>query len=158
MRPAADTGRAGRRGISLLEVMISMSVLLVVFMSISFVITATRRTQETVLEEETALFHAEGVKEAIAGETFNQIPVNFPADGTDITTLPAGAAVTRTLQGEQITVGYPGWDWAAWDLAGQNPAEIPDPLTIDVQVQWTTVGGSGRTLTLTVARSSSVPN
>lgn len=164
------TRHADRRGISLLEVMISMSVLLVVFASISMLLTTTRRTQETVLEEESALFHAEGIKEALAGATFNQIPLDdgahFPADwdgadpytGTDITTLPSGDSVVKSLQNEWIVIDYPGWDWAGWVAAGQDPNAIPDPLTIRIVVAWNTVGGSRRTLELTVARSSSVPN
>lgn len=156
---------------SLLEVMISMSVLIVVFLSICLVVTSVSRTQEVVQEEETALFHAEGVKEAIAGTPFNNIPRNtpgdeyFPADGTDVTTLPHCQGVVKTLSNEAVTVTYPSgpdmWgagqdSWDAWWGGSQDPEDIPDPLEIQIQVQWDSAIGP-RTLSLTVARSSSVP-
>lgn len=161
--------RSSQQGMSLLEVMISMSVLLVVFLSITLVVGKVRDTQETVQEEETALFHAEGIKEAIAGTPFRQIPLDdnqhFPADGTDVTTLVSGDGVAKSLPDEAITVIYssgpdlwgPGQDtWDDWVAGGQNPDLIPDPLEINIQVQWTSTHGP-RTLTLTVARASSVP-
>ncbi len=141
---------------TLLEVMAGASILLIVLLSIGLLVGTSGRREIAIHEAETALFDLEAVKERIALTPFRSIPVDgaFPADGSDVA---ANSGVVKSLSNEVITVTYPGWDWQTWYDNGKNPAGIPDPLTILIQVTWNDeLGGGVQTLTLTTARSKTV--
>lgn len=162
-------------GMTLVEVMASMGILLVVFSGITYLILATQRHQMAVQEAEEALFHAEAVKERAATLPFNNVPIpdNGGLAGDGATDVSGNSGVTLSLSGETITVTYPDgpdmWgpgvdDWATWYANGVangnvwDTDNIPDPLTITIQVSWIDgESGATRAQILTTARASSVP-
>ena len=155
-------GRPAESGMTLLEVLTAASFFLIILAGIVMLIMNTRRLQIHVEDRESAMFHLEAVAERIAATTFSNIPYPdsipgapyFPADGSDVSPQ---TGVTLSLANESITVTYPGWDWDTWVADGQDSGDIPDPLTIRLQVTWNESDrGTQQTETLTVVRSAAV--
>jgi len=131
---------ASRRGLSLVEVMIAVSVLtLSILMTLGTqtqcrdLTAASRETNQAVADLQTAM-------ETILLVQLEEIPLE---DGPYAPGMPIPQYTDFHLEGQSITATYPNYEGGA----------VPDPLQIVLECQWMDPVGRPRTLSLSCVKT-----
>ncbi|MEM7515807.1 MAG: type II secretion system protein [Planctomycetota bacterium] len=124
----------GKRGFTLVELMFSLTILLVAVVGTAGTQVSTRRLIRTSAESRIAMTDLQAVMEEILLQPLDQIPTGAFAPGQSIE-----AWDDRHLREQRIVAEYPDW------VAG---GDLPDPLEIRLQVTWSAFDGTNRRLSL----------
>ncbi len=132
---ATRPGRA-RRGFTMIELMIAMSILLIAVLSAFGSQLTSAGLMRTSRETNTALADLQGCMERILLEAADDLPL--PGGGYE-PGQPVAAYTDAHLSNETIVPTYPGY------VPG---GPVPDPLPIVLTCSWNDYQGRERTLTL----------
>ncbi|MFT4541936.1 MAG: prepilin-type N-terminal cleavage/methylation domain-containing protein [Planctomycetota bacterium] len=127
-----------RRGMSLIEVMIAIGVLVVAVMSAVSSQITSMNLMTTSRESNRAMSELQSAMERVLLDLPDQIPVNYPED------TPVEFYSGLNLQNEVIVPSYP--TLVAID-------DIPDPLPIVLTITWRDYGARPRSLTLATMKT-----
>jgi len=134
MRTTGPSSPDSKRGISLVELMVAVTVLTLAILGTLTTQASCRKLSKTGRETTRAVADLQSAMEEILLLPIEDIPHE---DGDYAPGLPIARFTDLHLNGETITPTYPG-------LGG---GVVPDPLEIILTCQWIDHGGRARTLT-----------
>ena len=117
----------GRRGVTLVEVLVSISVLVLCVVGVAWAYQSSLHLAEVSQQASVAVNDLKDMMERIKATPFTQLTANFPNGVANGSAGYAVAIGNYTLPSEQITVTH-------------TPSTAADPRQLTVQVTWTNGG------------------